>query len=104
VLGWYSTGSKPGEEAKEFYMRPIYHYNKYNENVEYKLSDADKHLYNGNLDLYIVGGATKEMIASDGLEDRGYGLLQEGATYQIIKITKALGIEEFLKVIKNRIT
>lgn len=97
ILGWYVTDNKPGEKIRDFYMRPIYHYTKYASGPEYQLAQADKHLKDGSLDLYIVGGATSQILEEDGQLDRGYGLLQEGATYQIVQIIHALAMGAFLK-------
>lgn len=96
VLGWYVTANKPAEKIKEFYFRPIYHYNRYRTRVEYKLADAAKYLADGSLNLYIVGGATADLLEQHGEVQPGWGLLQEGATYQVIAIRKALDAPEFL--------
>ena len=96
VLGWYVTQDKPVEKVRDFYMRPIYHYNLYDAGKAYELKDAAEHLMNGALDLYIVGGATLHILETRGEVQRGFGLLQEGATYQVVRIRDSLGMGEFL--------
>lgn len=97
VLGWYVTQDKPAEKIRDFYMRPVYHYNLYGSDQAYQLRDAETHLMSGALDLYIVGGATPEILESNGEVQRGFGLLQEGATYQVVRIRDSLGVNDFLR-------
>ena len=99
VLGWYVTANKPAEKVREFYYRPIYHYDKTQTGVEYRLADAAKYLADGTLNLYIVGGATTDLLDQYGEVREGFGLLQEGATYQVIAIRKALDVPKFLDTI-----
>lgn len=99
VLGWYVTQNKPGEEIRDFYMRPMYHYNLFRNRAapEYRMNDAENHLRTGALDLYIVGGATPQMLQERGEIQRDSGLLQIGATYQVVSIKSALDAIAFLE-------
>ena len=99
VLGWYVTQDKPAEKVRDFYMRPLYHYNLYDGGKAYALRDAEGHLMGGALDLYIVGGATPQILETRGEVQRGFGLLQEGATYQVVRIRDSLGVGDSLETI-----
>jgi hypothetical protein len=101
VLGWYVTQNKPAEKIRDFYMRPIYHYNLYNTGKPYALRDAESHLMSGALDLFIVGGATPQLIETEGEVQKKFGLLQEGATYQVVHIKNSMGVGESLKAIMD---
>jgi len=99
VLGWYTTANKPGEQKRDFYMRPVYHYNKYQTGQAYAVANAEQYLLNDELDLYIVGGATADILQTKGEIQRGFGLLQEGATYQVVDILDALDAPAFLDTV-----
>jgi hypothetical protein len=99
VLGWYVTQNKPVEKIRDFYMRPIYHYNLFNAGKAYQLKDAESHLMKGALDLYIVGGATPYILETRGEVQRGFGLLQKGATYQVVHIKNSPGVGDLLKAV-----
>lgn len=99
VLGWYVTQDKRAEKIRDFYMRPIYHYNLYDTKEAYRLRDAERHLTGGALDLYIVGGATSDLLETRGEVQQGFGLLQEGATYQVLPIKNALGVGDSLNTV-----
>ena len=101
VLGWYITSNKSKEQIRDFYIRPIYHFNKYRGKLIYNSADAEKYLLNGELDLYIVGGATAQILENKGRIDQGNGLLQQGATYQLVPIMDALDIQQFLDTVLN---
>lgn len=101
VLGWYITSDKSKEKIRDFYIRPLYHYNQYQSRNKYSLANAATHLFNGELDLYIVGGATAQILETKGQIQRGYGLLQQGATYQVVPIMDALDIQQFLDTVLN---
>jgi hypothetical protein len=101
ILGWYHTADKATEKIREFYIRPIYHYNKYGSNSTYTLAKANSHLLEGDLDLYIVGGATAQILEDKGEVQTGWGLLQRGATYQVVPITEGLDAREFLATVLN---
>ena len=101
ILGWYVSQNKLIEEVKDFYMRPIYHYKKFHTSPTYFLKDAIKHLEDGNLDLYIVGGASSDILKEFGEIQQGFGLLQDGATYQVVSIKKGLQIRLLLEEIRN---
>lgn len=101
VLGWYTTQDKPAETVRDLYMRPIYHYNLYNKGKRYETRDAEELLMSGALDLYIVGGATPHILETRGTVQEKFGLLQEGATYQVVDIKEAFGVGDFLKEAMN---
>jgi hypothetical protein len=97
VLGWYVTQNKPTEKIRDLYMRPLYHYNLYETGPAYEASNAEEYLMDGLLDLYIVGGATPEILRERGEIQKDYGLLQEETTYQVVGIRKSMGTGDFLK-------
>ena len=99
ILGWYTTGTKVSEKKKDFYMRPIYHYNRFDTGAEYQLKDAESFLLNRMLDLYIIGGADVDLLVRKGEVLQQDTLLQKGALYQTLPIKQGLKIEDFLKAV-----
>lgn len=104
ILGWYTTQNKPAEPIRNYYVHPIYHYKLFNTSQKYELADAHDHLEQNNLALFIVGGASADMLQNIGYVQRKFGLLQEGASYQLIDIRKALGMGDLLSSISNFVT
>jgi hypothetical protein len=99
VLGWYITAARPDDTLVDFYMRPIFHFNRFNTDT-YSLDNLERYFDEGAIDLYIVGGATRTQLVSHGEIQRGYGLLQEGATYQVLPIRQAMDVPAFLTAIE----
>jgi hypothetical protein len=96
VLGWYETAIRdPENPPLDFYMRPIYHFNRFKQET-YSIDDVELYLANRDLDLYIVGGATREQLQQLGEVQREYGLLQDSATYQVLQILRAMDVPHFL--------
>jgi hypothetical protein len=96
VLGWYQTAIREAENPPlDFYMRPIYHFNRFHQET-YSLNNVERYLTNSDLDLYIVGGATKEQLQQFGEIQQEYGLLQDRATYQVLQILRAMDVPAFL--------
>lgn len=71
IIGWYSTGTKPGEAHKPFYVQALYPFKK-EEIVERE---------NREVIVYIAGGASEEILKQKGVNQT---LKQEGARYRVI--------------------
>jgi len=100
VLGPYSSSSKGNfEEDKSFYMRPLYHLDNYQENIRSKLYSKEsgmEYVKSGKLKLYIVGGATDEMMRLRGRNEAGEELKQGRAEFKVVNILDALDVIDFL--------
>lgn len=71
IIGWYSTGTKPGETHKPFYVQVLYPFRK-----EEIVQRAKQEVV-----VYIAGGASREMIERKGIDQT---LKQERADYRVI--------------------
>jgi hypothetical protein len=102
VLGWYETAVRPADNPiLDFYMRPIYHFNRHAQE-DYSVENVERYIADGALDLYIVGGTSRDQLQRDGETQPGYGLLQDRATYRVIQILRAMDVPAFLNAVLTR--
>jgi hypothetical protein len=104
ILGSYKTDIKGDFEVeKEFYIRPMFHLKRFSENYKkdfYKRSDGMKLLKDGEIDLYILGGATAEIMSSDKAWDEGGETLKQGqSSFRVVYIKDGLQTNDFLESI-----
>lgn len=91
ILGYYRASYKSKEEPKDYYLRPLFHFN-HNEML--------KRLKEEMFLLYIVGGATKEELLRFGIDK---DLDQQGARYRVISpITRGRDINQMMEAIFER--
>jgi len=97
VIGPYSNGYKPGEIAKDYYLRVLY---------EVEKKHFNSLLMREYLRLYITGGATKEMM-NDPQKYKIKHLIPAGgeveieSDYRVIPLAKSLDAVEFLEVLER---
>ena len=104
VLGPYASASKGSSEAgKHFYFRPLYHFSRTPTTKDYERADGAQHLLDGRLKLYLVGGASEELLRSNGRQERGQQLKQSGANYWVLDILDAMDVPTLLETIKARL-
>jgi hypothetical protein len=84
IIGWYRTFTKPGEHAKDYYLRVLFNFDQ-----KHALDKLES-----GFELHFVGGATKQMLEQSSTWD---DFEQPGAEYTTIKpICKALDAEKIL--------
>ncbi len=96
ILGPYSNFIKPGEIEKDFYVRTLYHISK----EQHFLSLLKKESFR----VYLTGGATWQMMASDTyatnkdlVPEDGLDTVEIASTYRVIPFEKALDTFEICK-------
>ena len=99
VIGPYHNNYKPSEVLKDYYMRAIYHC---------EIDKFDDLLKNERLNLYLTGGATKEMLEDDALYEVKHLKPKDGevdieSDYRVIPLSKSLEIDEFINIIRQNI-
>lgn len=104
ILGPYQTDIKGNfETEKEFYIRPMFHLKRFRENYKdnfYRRSDGMQLLKDGEIDLYILGGATSEIMSSDKAWDEGGETLKQGqSSFRVVYIKDGLQTNDFLESI-----
>ncbi|OOY48201.1 hypothetical protein, partial [Solemya velum gill symbiont] len=108
VLGPYSSETKGGfEDDKAFYIRPLYHLKSYEKNrtdKHYTRSSGIDLVKSGDLNLYIVGGATSEIMNKKGRNESGEELKQGKSEFKVVDIKDALDANDFLKTVSETIT
>ncbi len=100
VIGPYNNEYKPEEVLKDYYMRVIYHCN---------IKDFDALLQRDTLELYLTGGATKEMLEDSTLYEVKHlypkdGEVEVESEYRVIPLSKSLDIDAFVGRIKHDIS
>ena len=109
ILGPYQTDSKGDfETEKEFYIRPMFHLKRFRENYKenfYRRSDGMQLLKDGEIDLYILGGATAEIMSSDKAWDEDGETLKQGrSSFRVVCIKDGLQTKDFLESIVRIMT
>lgn len=104
ILGPYQTDIKGDfETEKEFYIRPMFHLKRFRDNYKdnfYRRSDGMQLLKDGEIDLYILGGATAEIMSSDkAWDERGETLKQGRSSFRVVYIKDGLQTNDFLESI-----
>lgn len=102
VLGPYASASKgETERSKHYYFRPLYHFTRSKQTGDYQRADGERHLINGHLKLYLVGGATNDLIRKKGRQEFGQQLKQAGANYWVLNILDAMDVPTLFEDIKS---
>ncbi len=88
IIGWYVTSTKGKEIKKDFYVLVLF---------PFSLDEIDEKFEDG-IELYIAGGAMKEILESMGSDTN---LKQYRAVYRVISpVTKGLdGVEIINKIV-----
>lgn len=97
VIGPYSNGYKPGEQLKDYYMRALYHCDK---------KDFMSLLSQPVLELFITGGATKEMMCDSTVYQNKHLLPSGGqvwteSDYRVIPLGKSLDVKQFFEILER---
>ncbi len=104
ILGPYYSEAKGGlETLKDYYIRPMYHLNRFEENKRtkfYRKANGMQLLKSGDIDLYIFGGATAAILSSDKAKDENGETLKQGkSSFKVVDIKDGLEPKEFLEAI-----
>ncbi|ELA8470244.1 hypothetical protein WOB87_09555 [Vibrio parahaemolyticus] len=112
ILGPYQSQSKGKTESeKEFYIRPMFHLKNYRDYQKdhqnnmppmktYDRSDGLRLFEDGEVDLYILGGATTEIMSSSKAWDEKGETLKQGKTnFRVVLIKDGLQTQDFLNAI-----
>jgi hypothetical protein len=104
ILGPYQTEIKGNfETEKEFYIRPMFHLKRHRENYQerfYRRSEGMQRLKNGEIDLYILGGATADIMSGEkARDDKGETLKQGESSFRVVDIKDGLQVDKFLESI-----
>ena len=104
LLGWYSTANKLGEIIRDYYFQPIFITLDRNiadgANARTFKSKSYEYFEQGNIALYLLGGATRHDLETKGVLTTEEELLQERAQYQTMKLIDTSPIAEVLSHIK----
>lgn len=97
VIGPYSNEYKPGEALKDYYMRVIYCCEK-QEFIE-KVKEKE-------LQLYITGGATREMMEDPQVRQIKHlkpegGEVKVESDYYVVPLGKSLDYKSFIEIIRG---
>ncbi|MCG3462914.1 hypothetical protein L7G72_13865 [Xenorhabdus bovienii] len=104
ILGAYQSKEKGNfETEKEFYIRPMFHLKRYKDNYKenfYRRSEGMQLIKNGEVDLYILGGATAEIMSGHkAWDEKGETLKQGESNFRVIYIKDGLQTKDFLELI-----
>lgn len=97
IIGPYMNGVKLAEIEKDFYLRTLFHYD--NKKISSFINEVKNSDYRNPFNIYLVGGATKEMMNDEMLyitkpmktgQTIEEGIPQEATHYKAIPIIKAL--------------
>lgn len=116
VIGPYSNSYKPGEIAKNFYVRTLFHlrqigYTKSSAGVKYPVIEKiiDK-VYEPNFEVFLTGGVTWAMMIDDNVskvksfipeDEIDPNRLKAASNYRVVPFQSSLDTIEFHKLIKD---
>ena len=96
IIGPYISSVKKNEKRCDFYIRPLFQYEKLSSRIEHE--KTEEFIKNREMLLYIMAGITYDELMQKGYEG---SLGQYGTRYKLIKMIDADDIVNFLYKLKD---
>lgn len=97
IIGPYESSIKKNEALKDLYVRPLYAYLNF-EKRRYTETSFRELLISGEVQLYVVGGCTRDRMIEKGFAKT---MDQKGTEYRVVRIRDGLDILDFLEEVSR---